>query len=115
MRIGNKHNYVNTGNAYQDMDGNMKQFTTVDHDKKTSVSMNVEDAVWSEKAYRKDLLERILDTSASLSPVEFDDFLIRGENFTTIEWNEKMISDDGINLDRLRFLVNILENRKDNK
>ncbi len=39
MRKGKQENYINTGDAYADIEGNMKQFTHVDHDPKLNVTI----------------------------------------------------------------------------
>lgn len=42
MAVDNKSDYVgNHGGAYTDIDGMRKQFTTIDHDKKTKISSHI--------------------------------------------------------------------------
>lgn len=61
--------------------------------------------------YRNDLIQRVLENSASFCPTEFQDFTIRGEQATVVTWNERMLSDKGLDIQRLRDLTVILENR----
>lgn len=102
----------NHGGAYTDIDGMSKQFTYVDHDKKTKVSTQSgepEDG-W-DVSYREKLLERIFSMPASICPELFSDFTIRGEAKKTIEWDRNMLSDSGMPSSRLRELAVLLENR----
>lgn len=115
MGISDKSKHVgNHGGAYTDIDGNRKQFTIIDHDKKTKISAGISEKVNSTffADYRKELIERILHVSASLCPMEYQDFTNnRGENVTVITWNEKMLRDSGLGVDRLRGLATLLENK----
>ncbi len=61
--------------------------------------------------YRDELVQRVLDNPASLCPLEYQDFTIRGEQATVVTWNEKMLTDKGLSTNRLRDLAVILENR----
>lgn len=104
----------NHGGRYTDIDGMSKQFTYVDHDKKTTVSMLINsDEKWSEKDYRDLLISRILDQPASICPDPFVDFTLRGEGKNHIEWNTDMIIDKGMPSQRLRDLAILLENKAD--
>jgi len=114
MAVDRPGDYVgNHGGAYKDNNGMCKQFTYVDHDVKTKISGFTEiDKVQVKKElgeYRASIIDEILDTSASLCPVEFDSFIIRG---TPIVWNKTMLTDPGVSFDRLRDLYTILDNRK---
>lgn len=91
MRVGNKENYVNTGNAYKDMDGNMKQFTHVDHDKKTSISTSVHDSdVDLKNYYEENILEVLTLPAISLANDKFEYLIIRDREKGII-WNEKAV------------------------
>ncbi len=105
-----KSDYYTSPDNYRDIDGNMKTFNYIDHDSKTKVSMSTDTSSFNEKEYRKDLLERILDIEAVYCPIEFQDFVVRGD-VENITWNEIMLSDEGILIDKLRTLCVILENR----
>ncbi len=103
----------NHGGKYTDIDGLTKQFTYVDHDKKTKVSMHThaETEAWSESKYRDSLISRILEQPASICPDPFQDFTIRGEGKNHVTWNTDMIIDKGMPSHRLRELATLLENR----
>ncbi len=106
----------NHGGAYIDNDGMRKQFTMIDHDKKLQISTSVfekEDFTSFFIEYRKELVQRILDIPASICPLEYQDFTIRGEGEKVIRWDEIMVTDKGLSLDRLRSLAVLLENRSD--
>lgn len=118
MGVDKKSDHVgNHGGAYIDNDGNRRQFTYIDHDPKTKISGSVisdkEQAVIKEglKDYRQELVERILAVPASLCPIEFQEFRLVGESQSSIQWNEKMVRDEGMTVNRLRDLCTILERR----
>lgn len=119
MHLGNKENYLNTADAYKDIDGNMKQFTHIDHDVKTNISPyiggDINDIREELRLYRLDKINEILNISASLCPIEFIDYVVKGEGKTKIEWNKVMINDPGFNMDRVVQLWTILENRNSTK
>lgn len=100
----------NHGGAYTDIDGMRKQFTTIDHDKKTTIRMPNEPVDFDTAAYRSDLIKRITDKSASVCPSIFQDFTLRGEGRTKIEWNTDMLVDNGVPTIRLRDLAVLVEN-----
>jgi hypothetical protein len=112
---GAKKDYYTSAEAYRDDDGNMKQFTFIDHDVKTKIATgekyDMEEIKNQRIQYRKDLVEEVLGLSASLCPLEYTDFILRGEDYTKVTWNEAMIRDEGLDLIKLVFLKNILSNR----
>lgn len=113
MAVDKKSQHVgNHGGRYTDIDGMTKQFTYIDHDKKT-IPMGVVkvDETFDFKAYRSDLVRRITDVPASLCPTLFTDYTVRGANVSTVEWNTDMLVDSGVPLEQLRDLCVILENR----
>lgn len=63
--------------------------------------------------YRNELIERVLALPASLCPEPYQDFTVRGDTSAVINWNKKMISDQGLDIRRLRDLTTIVENRAD--
>jgi hypothetical protein len=114
MAVDKKSQHVgNHGGAYTDGDGMRKQFTIVDHDKKSTMYNTPDklDKNWQKK-YRASLVERIVSISASICPEVFTDFTLRGEDKTTIEWNMDMLVDNGIPIDQLSTLCTLLENSK---
>lgn len=122
MAVDRKSDHVgNHGGGYIDNDGNRKQFTYIDHDPKTSISGLVstdkdKEAIKSSlSSYKVDIIQRILDIPASLCPIEFYEFTIRGENQSVVKWNDVMLRDEGLTLNRLRDLCTLLENRFDVK
>ncbi len=116
LKDGNKKDYVgNHGGAYTDIDGMRKQFSYVDHDKKTKISTSSpEEKVDYEKffkEYRASLIRRITDIPASLCHMWFQDFTVRGEGATVITWNTDMLLDAGVPLKVLTDLCVTLENK----
>lgn len=109
--------HYTSAQAYTDLDGQSRQFTFIDHDKKSKISAlkqteeEVQEIKNSLNSYRLDLVKRILEIPASLCPFEFVDFTVRGEAMDKIEWNKKMLEDEGLPLNNLRFLCTILENK----
>lgn len=101
----------NHGGAYTDIDGMRKQFTYIDHDKKTKVGFSEPPSSDWKKVYREDLIHRILDQPAALCPDIFSDFTLRGEGRKIIEWNEPMLTDEGLPIERLGEICNLVENR----
>ena len=103
----------NHGGAYTDESGMSRQFTYIDHDKKTKISTNItnENVTPAIKKYRVDLIKRITNLSASLCPDVFQDFTIRGEGKKKIEWNTDMLIDPGVPLNMLRDICSLTENK----
>lgn len=104
---------VETGEAYRDLEGNIKHFTHIDHDPKIRVSYSKDNGdKWDPEEYRNELIERILEHSAVFCPEPFFQFTKRGENVVTITWREDMLRDHGCMTENLRDLAVMLENRK---
>lgn len=61
--------------------------------------------------YREDVVQRITEITPAFCPEIYRDFVIRGEGVTKLEWNKTMLLDEGIDIIRLVFLKNQLENR----
>lgn len=118
MATDRKADYVgNHGGAYTDIDGMRKQFTTIDHDKKTSISREMPEKIDYQlffKEYRSELIKRITDLSASFCHPVFQDFTIRGEKVSEIQWNTDMLLDAGLPLQQLRDICVTTENRAEN-
>lgn len=98
----------NHGGAYTDMDGMSRQFTVIDHDKKTKIAAKViteeelDNIKKSLGEYRAELIRRIVGVPAGLCPFMFNDYTIRGEENKTIEWNTDMLLDAGVPINQLR-------------
>lgn len=103
----------NHGGGYTDQDGLSRQFTYIDHDKKTKISTNIgtENVTPAIKEYRADLIKRIIDLPPSICPDVFRDFTIRGEDLKKIEWNTDMLIDPGVPLNMLRDICSLTENK----
>lgn len=103
----------NHGGTYTDIDGMSKQFTYIDHDKKTTIfsgiSKKVDNTLFAQ--YKNEVVNKILKIGASLCPKEYQDFTNRGEGITVITWNKKMLTDSGLDISRLRDLIVLLENK----
>lgn len=114
MATDRKADHVgNHGGAYTDIDGMSKQFTVIDHDKKTTISSGKSEKVdkeWAPK-YRALLIKRINDLPASICPEPFQDYTVRGEGKVTIMWNTDMLLDNGVPINQLRDLCVLLENK----
>ena len=111
MATDRKADYVgNHGGVYTDLNGMTKQFTVVDHDKKTSIHFNSENSSFNMEEYRAQLIGRILDIPASICPDIFHDYTQRGDT-PVITWNTKMLQDNGVPISQLRDLCTLCENR----
>lgn len=98
---------------YTDMSGNLRTFTHVDHDKKTKISSSIPDANEAKEnldLYRTGLIDRLLALPASLCPVIFHDYTIRGE-VDVITWNEKLIRDPR-DYNTIRDIAVLIENKQ---
>jgi len=114
MAVDKPADYVgNHGGAYVDETGQTKQFTYIDHDIKPKISNYIPDGDIKEKLKndRKDLIDRIL-----LIPATFCSDIFQ-ETFTTrdtsVEWNEVMLKDAGIGMDRLRAIYTLSSKKQD--
>lgn len=111
MAVDKKSQHVgNHGGVYTDMEGMSKQFTTIDHDKKSKIHFSSNKEEFNMQDYRKSLIIRILDVPAALCPNIFHDFTVRGD-ISKILWNEKMLEDNGLPISQLRDLCTLCENR----
>ena len=68
------------------------------------------DPTWQDE-YRKNLLQRITDLQASLCPLPFVDYTVRGDTNNVITWNISMLTEKGVPIYQLRDLCVMLENR----
>jgi len=108
----------NHGGSYVDGDGNTRQFTYVDHDIQPNLypvitKNEVEEAKKMVKEIREEYISYILSSPASLCPPMFTDYTVRGD-ISTIQWNEKMLRDEGVPLDKIRDIKILLEKRIEN-
>jgi hypothetical protein len=118
--MSDKAKHYTSAQTYKDDDGNMKNFTFIDHTVKTTIGGSpklnqdeLDEISNQRKLHKEELCNRIFAISASLCPMDFDDFVIRGEGHSKIEWNKPMIIDEGMDPIKRMFLCNILENRMD--
>lgn len=119
MDVANKHAEKKEftgdhGGKYSDMDGNVKQFTYVDHDPKPTASAYIaedkEKIIQKLKDYRDRLVDRIIEVDPEHSADVHQDYVRRGTQ--GIEWDELMLRDGGMTLDRLRDVYILAENKK---
>lgn len=88
---------LDTSEAYKDMEGNMKQFTHVDHDPKLKISATIESVSerqerikWMEEYRESTILSILALPAVSISGYElFEPYINRTP--TGFEWNEKNI------------------------
>jgi hypothetical protein len=113
MAVDRKAEHVgNHGGAYIDNEGMSRQFTYIDHDPKTKVSViDIDYNKNWEKEYRTELIDRILSSSPVLAAESHQEFIQRGES--GIKWIEVMLRDQGTSIWVLRDIAVILENRSE--
>jgi hypothetical protein len=104
---------------YRDLDGNMRNFTVVDHDPKTKISVPSNEGVDLKKAledYREETIQKILAAPAVYCPMIFADYTIRGEQAGgQIIWNEPMLRNQGVPLNQLTDIYTLLSNTLDSR
>ena len=89
----------NHGGAYTDIDGMSKQFTYVDHDKKTKISTHNKDTKEVKealKSHTQQVIEAILAmpaVNAVRNPDGLYEEFIQRDSQTGITWNEHMVKD----------------------
>jgi hypothetical protein len=89
-----------THSHYDNLDGNIKNFTHIDHDKKLKVAVggkeSLEDLQESLRQYKQDNIERILLLPAyailvGQAPERYEEFVIRDLKSGEIKWNETVV------------------------
>lgn len=124
MAVDKKGDYYNPPSEYQDLDGNWKTFTYVDHDKKTKISTHVStpEEIEQRKKEKIDRRNKTISEILSLPPAplvqENDSFLnkvlfaeIVIRDSEPVTWNEKVIreacevNEDFLNLLYSRILA----------
>lgn len=121
MAVDKKSDHYTSASTYRDLDGNMKNFTFIDHDKKSKASGYVptdetkEDVKQALRDAREEYITRILSYSASFCPTQEQMFTNRGEAKKTIEWNEDALRNQGVPLDRLIRICTLVENKAENR
>jgi len=120
--LRSKNNY-SAPETYTDLDGNTKSFTIINHDSKAktitslagSKSQNDMEDIHNElKKYRKDLQFSILKEHASLCPPHMrQTFVTTNELGEGLCWKVNAIEDNGVSLDTLRDLHNLVHRRKE--
>ena len=109
----NKSDYVGDhGGTYTDMDGMSRQFTYIDHDKKSKMAINpskeeISQAKKELREFREKVIETILSLSPSTVPEHFHFFTLRGEE--GIRWDENVVRDPSIDLWKLVTLRGFVE------
>ena len=101
---------------YTDLDGNLKSFTFIDHDKKPTITTSTpltdierEDLKGWCNEYRKDLISRIINIPPIYCPMHCAEYTEHGD-VDKITWRVNMLENSGTPLDLLRSLCTILEN-----
>lgn len=110
--------HLTKGSNYEDRDGQIKTFTTVDWSKKTKISTQDIDMGQVRKElreYRDKVLERIFSINPFFAGEEYRLYLVvvetpEGKKF---EWNKKMLMDEGVDIDNLARMVVLLESRQE--
>lgn len=124
MAVDKKGDYYNPPSEYQDLDGNWKTFTYVDHDKKTRISTHVSspEEIEQRKQEKIERRNKTISEILSLPPAplvqENDSFLnkvllaeIVIRDSEPVTWNEKVIreacevNEDFLNLLHTRILA----------
>lgn len=101
MAVDKKSQHVgNHGGAYTDIDGMSRQFTYVDHDKKTKIASGklAKDELSKIKQELIDYTERKIAQILALPAVNvhnpdglYEEFIIRDVDTRTIKWHEEMV------------------------
>ena len=117
MAVDKKSDHVgNHGGKYTDIDGQSRQFTYIDHDKKTKISTSTpnEDPNWYMeflKTHRASVIKQITSLPPSICPEIFSDYTLRGDSRDQIEWNVDMLLDAGIPMKQLEDILRLTENK----
>lgn len=105
--------------TYKDIDGNMKNFTVIDHDIKPSITPSVKETEgetearlkWMEN-YKKETIDEILQLPAvniaGYLDGLYEDFIIRDQNSNKIKWNEAVVRDALSINDALRYEISLI-------
>jgi hypothetical protein len=85
----------NHGGAYTDLDGMSKQFTYIDHDKKSKISFNIGGKDFDKEKFFKDSADEILALPA-VNAVRntmglYEEFILRDQKDGKIKWNESRV------------------------
>lgn len=99
MAVDKKSDHVGDhGGRYTDMQGNTKQFTYIDHDPKSKLSAYIPDGTAAEKVkqHRLESIEKILSIPAVFAHAIHEQYTIRGADVNTVQWNETMLRDEGL-------------------
>ena len=116
MAVDKKSDYYNPPADYQDRDGNWKNFTYVDHDKKLSMKImpsneEIQDAKTQLKEYKEKKIAEILSLPAICAVMNKDDrneeFVERNIEEKSVKWREEVVRNACmINVDLCRNLFN---------
>lgn len=99
--------------SYDDMEGNVKNFTIRDYSKKIKVAMSGEKIDFDQyfKQYRAEVLERIFDVDAKYGIPEHDKYVL--PTFNGYEWDIAMLKDEGVLIDELMRIVILVERKQE--
>lgn len=109
--------HISKGSTFVDRDDNIKTFTNVDWSKKTQsgpVPLTPEEKkalLDSLSEYRTSLIKRLFAINPFYIMREFPQFVIRHEK--GLQWNGAMVSDEGMDIDTLQFMLTIAENKQE--
>lgn len=105
--------------SYIGRDQQTHEMTNIDWDKTLNTKVSAWHTTDKEKAqvkkflidYRKSLVDRVLAVPAALAGELYFDFVTRDFDTKTISWNQEMLNDMGMPLQKLIDMVTMLEKR----
>lgn len=116
MHYHDKQTPYTAATHYEAEDGQLRNFTHVDHDRKTTISVpgdGTNPQVEIDR-YRSLLVEKILAIPAVYCNMLFVDYTLRGEKAAgTVKWNATMLEDKGVPLTQLQDIYTLASNMQD--
>lgn len=105
--------------TYKDIDGNMKNFTVIDHDIKQTITPSVKETEtetearlkWMEDYKWKTIYEILALPAVTLAGYLdglYEDFLIRDQQADKIKWNEPVVKNALSINDALRYEISLI-------
>lgn len=95
---GAKKDYYTSATHYKDEDGNMKNFTFIDHDIKTSIGVLIEGEdnkrareAWMTKYKEESIAEILVMPPISCPAHVIDTYIIRDVEQNKLRWNEELV------------------------
>lgn len=99
--VDKKSDHYTSATTYRDMDGNHKNFTFVDHDKKSKMSASVDMSEEELKSLKKTInsdIDRSIDEILALPAQNcftpnnlYDEFVVRNVEEKRIDWQKNML------------------------